>query len=399
MRKILLALAFLVISGITAILINFSVGVDKETMAQTGTKMISPVGLEVIRQNSDEVMVGRGFLLPVRGPRLDAPEVWSMTRQEGPLKRVPTKVLEMSAKSAMTGETVQVVLRQQNGSDSWVGVTNTESATSPDGRSIAFVLQDGIWVYRDGESWPKRLTPDIVDGKTREQWLAELPGYPYWAANIAWTPDGRTIVYRSSLPGTGNDPSGSIWNIPVEGGTPRLLVKALPNQFLQIRGFLSTGELAYLANHDLVALDVEKGASRLIASQVSNIYPSPDGKTFLLANVDNDINFVLKLVSGEEHAFPDLPKGFRWTGLPSWSKDGQRVAFLAVNGETGEVLLMVFQTTPVPVLLKSFSTPHQDYKFFVSPALAWIDSNSLLARLEAKDDPLVITTWKFTIGQ
>lgn len=110
MRRILLALGFLVISSITAILVNFSIGVNKETIAQTGAKMISPVGMDVVRQDSDEVILGRGILLPVRGLRLDGPEVWSMARQEGPLKRVPTTFLKMNAKSSITGENVQLVV-------------------------------------------------------------------------------------------------------------------------------------------------------------------------------------------------------------------------------------------------------------------------------------------------
>lgn len=154
-----------------------------------------------------------------------------------------------------------------------------------------------------------------------------------------------------------------------------------------------------MADRDLMGLDVDKGGTRLIASQVIEAYPSPDGEAMLLGKADNYINFVLRLISGEEYNLPDLPKGFRQTGIPSWSKDGQRVAFLAVNGDTGEVLLMVFQVTPAPVLLKSFSTPHQDYKFFVGPRLAWIDSDSLLVQMMAQEDPLVTTTWKFTVGQ
>gem|GEM_PF-343729 len=82
---------------------------------------------------------------------------------------------------------------------------DTSPAPSPDGRTLAFIrwIANGVGnIY---------LMP--VDG-----------GPPRWLAgdanSIAWTPDGREILFSSE--GVG----GRLWRIPVTGGTPRVVTSS-----------------------------------------------------------------------------------------------------------------------------------------------------------------------------
>jgi Tol biopolymer transport system component/serine/threonine protein kinase len=80
---------------------------------------------------------------------------------------------------------------------------------SPDGRRIAFIRGDGIWLLtlRDRSTRPllRVHDPDIEP-------LPEL---------LQWGPDGRTVYYKSF----DSEGQSSIWAIPAAGGMPRLLIR------------------------------------------------------------------------------------------------------------------------------------------------------------------------------
>ena len=84
-----------------------------------------------------------------------------------------------------------------------------EGRWSPDGESIAYVRNTGLWVISAGGGKP-RLLVDAGDPPARPDPLL-----------AQWSPDGRTIYYKA-LDAQGG---ASLWAIPATGGEPRELVR------------------------------------------------------------------------------------------------------------------------------------------------------------------------------
>jgi Tol biopolymer transport system component/serine/threonine protein kinase len=80
---------------------------------------------------------------------------------------------------------------------------------SPDGRNIAFIRSDGIWVLtvRGRKSQPLLQIKDPL-----AEPVPEL---------LQWSPDGRTLYYKAF----DSEGRSSIWALPAKGGTPRLLIR------------------------------------------------------------------------------------------------------------------------------------------------------------------------------
>ena len=85
-----------------------------------------------------------------------------------------------------------------------------EARWSPDGRAIVYVRNTGLWLIAPGGGGPARLLVDTSDPAIHPAPLL-----------AQWSPDGRTIYYKA-LDAEGR---ASIWSIPAEGGTSRLLVR------------------------------------------------------------------------------------------------------------------------------------------------------------------------------
>ena len=84
-----------------------------------------------------------------------------------------------------------------------------EARWSPDGSTIVYLRDSGIWLIDPGGGAPRLLIDTGVQAPSRKPLLAQ------------WAPDGRTVYYKA-LDAEGR---ASIWAIPAEGGTPRLLVR------------------------------------------------------------------------------------------------------------------------------------------------------------------------------
>jgi Tol biopolymer transport system component len=80
---------------------------------------------------------------------------------------------------------------------------------SPDGKEIAFIRSDGIWLLtpRSGSSRQLLRVEDTVTEP-----LPEL---------LQWARDGRTIYYKAF----DSEGRSSIWALPAKGGAPRLLIR------------------------------------------------------------------------------------------------------------------------------------------------------------------------------
>ena len=84
-----------------------------------------------------------------------------------------------------------------------------EARWSPDGSTIVYLRDGGIWLIDPGGGAPRLLIDTGVQAPSQKPLLAQ------------WSPDGRTVYYKA-LDAEGR---ASIWAIPAAGGTPRLLVR------------------------------------------------------------------------------------------------------------------------------------------------------------------------------
>jgi Tol biopolymer transport system component len=84
-----------------------------------------------------------------------------------------------------------------------------EARWSPDGRTIVYLRNTGLWMITPGSGAP-RLLIDLGD-----------PVAPLTPLLAQWAPDGRTIYYKAL------DVEGrtSFWSISAEEGKPKLLVR------------------------------------------------------------------------------------------------------------------------------------------------------------------------------
>jgi len=86
--------------------------------------------------------------------------------------------------------------------------TETHAKFSPDGRTLAFTAQydGGIDVY----------TMPVTGGAP-----ARLTWDPSGAVVLDWTPDGKSVLFRSAR--ESGDRRSRLWKVPAKGGTPALL--------------------------------------------------------------------------------------------------------------------------------------------------------------------------------
>ncbi len=127
---------------------------------------------------------------------------------------------------------------------------------SPDGRSVALRIEEGgfhIWVYEIGRGTFSRLTfvsnnfyPEWSPDGRRVSFITVRAGSPdlFWRPadgsgsaepllatelsqwEIAWAPDGKSLVYRQNDPQTGRD----LWVLPLEGDRQPSPLFASPDQ-------------------------------------------------------------------------------------------------------------------------------------------------------------------------
>ncbi|MBL8216998.1 MAG: PD40 domain-containing protein [Bryobacterales bacterium] len=188
-------------------------------------------------------------------------------------------------------------------------------AASPDGWRIAFTMgpsfdaQD-IYVADVNKGNPRRITND---------------GAPI--AGIAWTPDGREIVYSSKRTGL-----FTLWRIPAGGGTPRLETGAGPDAFgpsLSRDG----RRLAYtrrILNVNLWSVPVAGGEPVRIAwSTRRSLDPdvSPDGRRIAFAS---DRTGTWEIWEADlDGSSPNRVTNLRASqaARPRWSPDGRSLCF------------------------------------------------------------------------
>ena len=200
---------------------------------------------------------------------------------------------------------------------------------SPDGRFVAFSL------VREGSPPQGDVFVMTADGRNE----VVVAGHPAEDRLLAWTPDGKSLVFLSDRSGTWD-----IWTVRItagkQQGEPELLKKDFGRDS-EVLGFAPDGSLYYKAYTRLGglyngAVDIETGKVLVPPAPVATRYTgppdqptwSPDGGNLLYIpclgnNVrENNILTIRSAATGEERILSPL---LRFVNQISWAPDGRSV--------------------------------------------------------------------------
>ncbi|HEX6816364.1 MAG TPA: hypothetical protein VF102_11860, partial [Gemmatimonadaceae bacterium] len=167
--------------------------------------------------------------------------------------------------------------------------------------------------------------------------------------NLAFTPDGNTVVYvhggdhdaNWEAPGKlAPDPASSpvqpmveIWSVPASGGQPKKLAEGdLP--VVSPRG----DRIAY--DHDnqiwVVPTDGSQSGKRLLFATGESESPtwSPDGNTLAFVSMRGDHSFIA-LFTNDSTPLRYVSPSTSFDESPTWSPDGKQIAFVRRPGNGG----------------------------------------------------------------
>lgn len=183
-----------------------------------------------------------------------------------------TSVKEVPFSATLTVRRPVVTKRRDQGFDDFGprAVKGISAPTlSPDGRSIAFVALNDVWVMKIGEA-PVRLTNDTDrDG------------------NVQWTPDGSAVYFSTER---GNGGALAVDQVTVATKARKRLAAIAGKSMVSPKMSPAGDRIAYTAlSGQLEVWDLAAGSSQLVMPQVSTQLSTPqwtpDGSRILL--VDN----------------------------------------------------------------------------------------------------------------
>jgi len=205
----------------------------------------------------------------------------------------------------------------------------TRASFSPDGRSVAFTL------VNDGNPPQGDVYLMAVDGSHE----VIVAGHPAEDELLAWTPDGRNLLFLSDRSGTWD-----IWTVHITGGKqqgePELLKKDF-GRYSSFLGFAPNGSLYYktatqLGHLFLGELDVETGkllvppvpAATRFNGPPSRSTWSPDGRSLLyvsggLATDHGNNNLTIRSTETGEERF--LSTRLRLVWDVCWAPDSRTI--------------------------------------------------------------------------
>jgi dipeptidyl aminopeptidase/acylaminoacyl peptidase len=213
----------------------------------------------------------------------------------------------------------------------------TDLTAAPQGGTVAWVLdQNGarnIWVANAPDYKGRRIT-DYHDDDGQE------------IAQIAWTPDGRSIIYVRGgdfetfrdNPNPASLPQGveqDIWIIPVSGGAPRKIAEGS-----QPAVSPKSDLIAYLKKDEIWSVGMEESSkpTQLIHTkgQAGELRWSPDGSrlAFVTTRADHSFIGVYNLAS---KTLLYLDPSVDRDSSPTWSSDGKQIAFIRLAATTSRI--------------------------------------------------------------
>jgi Tol biopolymer transport system component len=233
------------------------------------------------------------------------------------------------------GDRVRAVVGGSIRSRELVPSGRTPASWSPDGRQLVFERdlkppkEGDLYVLEVRTGDVRRLTTDGVSG------------------NPIWSPDGETIVF-TKLTDPGSDVAGaSLWAMGADGSEPRQVTEE-QDLVSDIAGSFSPGgaSLAFTRyigptgfTRAIYTVGLDGSDPELLAEESSDPAYSPDGETIAFSSFrdqNGEIGFGdFEYPAGELYAMnADGTEPSRLTEtrdvdelLPSWSYDGERIAY------------------------------------------------------------------------
>jgi Tol biopolymer transport system component len=148
---------------------------------------------------------------------------------------------------------------------------------------------------------------------------------------IAWTPDGRSLVYAASAEGVAGF---RLWQIPAAGGTgPERLELTGPGVVWHPAVSPTGNRLAYArfeVDFDIWRFEAGASPQRVVSSTRTDCDPqfSPDGKRIVFATSRSAKGSELWIANRDGTNLVRLTEGAgRGKGSPRWSPDGRSIAF------------------------------------------------------------------------
>jgi dipeptidyl aminopeptidase/acylaminoacyl peptidase len=213
----------------------------------------------------------------------------------------------------------------------------TDLTAAPKGGAVAWVLDQhgarNIWVAEAPDYKGRRLT-DYRDDDGQE------------IAQIAWTPDGRSIVFvrggdfetHRDNPNPASLPQGveqDIWIVPLSGGAPRKIAEG-NEPAVSPKG----DRIAFLKKDEVWSVGLEENAkpAQLIHTkgQAGELRWSPDGARLAFVAGRTDHSFIgVYNVAAKSLLYLDA--SVDRDSNPAWSPDSKQVAFMRVAADSRRV--------------------------------------------------------------
>jgi len=188
---------------------------------------------------------------------------------------------------------------------------------SPSGREIVYCKDRNIWVV-DADGRNPRLLAEVFSPSPLESWSLG-------AASVAWSPDGRFILYNRSR--TGGSGVSEVWVMDREGNQPKLLLQS--GNFL-LPTWVGTNQVAVYHKWDgiieLFGLEgqIEGEINTRLQRAALSAQKSPGEVELWLLGPIIPVLEGGDIVVGSEGTWDVIAQGLN----PIWSPEGESIVFI-----------------------------------------------------------------------
>jgi Tol biopolymer transport system component len=217
---------------------------------------------------------------------------------------------------------------------------DSDPTWSPDGKRILFTSD-----REHQSSDPQKVTSEIYVMNADGSALTRLTTNEFQDWGPRWSPDGKRIVWASSLTQPGFD--FDIYTMNADGSGRKNLTPGPGRDF--VPAWSSTGKIVFASDddgdYDLYVMDADGGGVTKLFDDPRDDHPlswSPDGKRLLFRRFDASGNHTsLWVVNADGSSMKQLTTGagsFECCGV--WSPDGKQIAYASDRNGTADIFVM-----------------------------------------------------------